>query len=604
MKKFFVSIVLILGVMAASFWGLQHKINTQISTEIEKLNNNGFIVKNEQTTNYIKTSANGYIQVAYPDKVASFVFGNIPDKELKEAIQEQYNLLDINEKESFFEGINFDYDFVIENFTQKLDFNIFFTKLSKKVMYNLEQDTENQDNKWLLELLKNKKLHVNINEKKEYKVSDIETILPQDEVMLTIRGFRGNEKQVLIDLFKITNADLTQKGFLLIKDINVDYIKEENKQTSKTLIKNIEFQENEDSFNIKNLVLNSIYEKNQVNINSKSEFGFDEVLAKIDSKNINLQKSFITFDVANLPIDKIDQMSEYLINQDFDSYLRILSQAGVTVNSKAEALNYEFNKQKFFETLKFDLSLKLKNKLPEENLKDASGVFETAKLVIDLDEKTALNLKTLLTLKQQNVEPINLDNNLKRFEVILKDEGLHINNQLFFENKALVIPSKNKIDKTKRNLSYEYKMINENLLKLDVKYSSGMQNISDGAILISFPELKDKTRIINNTTDSLQFVDFYEAQSELFDNISGQSIKSSYLLVEAWDDVWAENEEKTISLSIDVEGLDNLKVYLRAEAINELDSSSNQFEQIPEEGFLDEQNYPVQVLEISIPRVK
>ena len=51
------------------------------------------------------------------------------------------------------------------------------------MMYNLSQDAENETSKWLLDFLKDRKLQVNINEKKEYKVIDIDTVIP-DEVLL------------------------------------------------------------------------------------------------------------------------------------------------------------------------------------------------------------------------------------------------------------------------------------------------------------------------------------------------------------------------------------------------------------------------------------
>ena len=64
MKKIVGLIAVFLVVIVASvlFW-FQSKINDEISNKIAELNNNGFIVKHEQSTNYIKTTGKGDIEV-------------------------------------------------------------------------------------------------------------------------------------------------------------------------------------------------------------------------------------------------------------------------------------------------------------------------------------------------------------------------------------------------------------------------------------------------------------------------------------------------------------------------------------------------------------
>jgi hypothetical protein len=176
MKKKFLIVVVFLAIIAAVLFAFQSKINNEINSKIDELNNNGFIVKHQQSTNYINTSAKGEIEVVYPDKVASWIFNGIKDEELKKAIEEQYNLLAPNDKELLFSGTKFDYDFVFENLTSKINTNIYLTQLSKIAMNNLAQETDKPSSKWLLDFLKDKKLQVSINEKKEYKVADIDTI--------------------------------------------------------------------------------------------------------------------------------------------------------------------------------------------------------------------------------------------------------------------------------------------------------------------------------------------------------------------------------------------------------------------------------------------
>ena len=268
MKKKFLIVVVFLAIIAAVLFAFQSKINNEINSKIDELNNNGFIVKHQQSTNYINTSAKGEIEVVYPDKVASWIFNGIKDEELKKAIEEQYNLLAPNDKELLFSGTKFDYDFVFENLTSKINTNIYLTQLSKIAMNNLAQETDKPSSKWLLDFLKDKKLQVSINEKKEYKVADIDTIIPDENIIITIRGFQGNEKNLTINSFKISDMNMENRGLLLLNEIAINYEKNTNKESSKTLIKNIEFQEKDNIFNIKNLVINSSYQKDEVNINT------------------------------------------------------------------------------------------------------------------------------------------------------------------------------------------------------------------------------------------------------------------------------------------------------------------------------------------------
>ena len=160
MKKLVGLLVVVLIAMAGGAFWFQSKINETIANKVNELNNNGFVVKHEQSTNYIKTSAKGEVEINTPDKAISYILADMKNLELKKALELQYNELDSNTKSNLFEGIKFDYDFVFENFNGKVNSNIYLTNLSKKVMYNLAADTENETSKWLLDFLKNKKFQV------------------------------------------------------------------------------------------------------------------------------------------------------------------------------------------------------------------------------------------------------------------------------------------------------------------------------------------------------------------------------------------------------------------------------------------------------------
>lgn len=623
MKKKFLIVVVFLAIIAAVLFAFQSKINNEINSKIDELNNNGFIVKHQQSTNYINTSAKGEIEVVYPDKVASWIFNGIKDEELKKAIEEQYNLLAPNDKELLFSGTKFDYDFIFENLTSKINTNIYLTQLSKIAMNNLAQETDKPSSKWLLDFLKDKKLQVSINEKKEYKVADIDTIIPDENIIITIRGFQGNEKNLTINSFKISDMNMENRGLLLLNEITINYEKDTNKESSKTLIKNIEFQEKDNIFNIKNLVINSSYQKDEVNINTKSELGFDEVTTKnFNQEAVNLKNTLLTFNINNLPIKKLDEIALYLKDQKYEDYLKSLAQSGMVIESSGNASNYVINQQKILDTLKFNLTFKLNKNMVENEPKDVTDIFEDAKLTLDLDAPTAQNVKGLLDLKQNsNISFIDIDNNLKRFEAVLKNDGLYVNNQKVLEKNELAISAKDNTFQeevttedtsddlttkkvSQKSLTYNYKLLEGNLLELNIKYSPDMKVVSSGGISVSFPQFTDSKRIVKNTTKSFEEINFYNAGSQIWNGGLEQNIVSSYLLAEGWDNNWADGKDKEITLIIDVKDLETLEIYLRAGALNEKDALEKPSEIVPLSGELDQQNYPVEILEIPIFRVR
>ncbi len=496
-------------------------------------------------------------------------------------------------------------------------------------MNNLAQETEKKSSKWLLDLLKDKKLQVSINEKREYKVADIDTIIPDENIIITIRGFQGDEKNLAINSFKISDMNMENRALLLINEIAINYEKDENKESSKTLIKSIEFQEKDNILNIKNLLINSSYEKKDININTKSDLSFEELTTKnFNFESVNLKNTSLSFNINNLPIKKLDEIGLYIKDKRYEEYLKFLAQSGLEIQSTGNASNYLINQQRILDTLKFNLSFKLNKNMVENEPKDVTDIFEDVKLTVDLDASTAQNVKNLLDSKQNsNISFIDIDNNLKRFEAVLKEDGLYVNNQKVLEKNELAIPSEDNtfqedvnnesiennqntsddltIKKvSQKSLTYNYKLLDDNLLELNIKYSPSLKVVSSGGISVSFPQFTDSSKIIKNTTTSFNVINFYEAGSQIWNSNLQQNIASTYLLAEGWDSNWIDKKDKEITIIIDVKDLETLEIYLRAGALNEVDTSEKLSEIVPQTGEIDQQGYPVEILEIPIFRVR
>ncbi len=616
MKKLVLGAVAILVAVIAVVIGFKIKSDSLINAKIEELKNNGFVVKHQQSSNYLKTTGSGQIEVVYPDKVTTYLFSKIKNEEIKKTLEKQYSFLETVEKVEIFEGITFDYDFVINNLSFDANTNIYLSSLSKKAMYTLTQESTNiASSKWLLDFLKDKKLKVSIDKNANYKIADIDTVIPE-LMFLTIRGLEGNSKNMKLGLLKLSGTEKSDKDFFQLNDLNVDYNFDDKKEISSSTIKNIEFQDFDNSFNIKNILINSNTIKDEVNISGKSEIGFDEVNVKKYGEEVaNLKKTTLNFTVDKLPIKKLDEITSYLEDENYKDYVKTLFQSGISVSSNGSATTYMIKGQKIFDTLKYDLSLGLNKNSSIEDAKNVKDIFETIKLVINLDNETAQNLKNLLNLKQPDsqVDFIDGENNLKKFEAELKTDGVYVNGKKVLEEKELELPKKKSFDDSQylgqntngKGVFYDYELIGDNLLKVTFRYVPDMSTITSGGISVSFPELKDATRIKKHTTNSFEKINFYDAGSEIWNGGLEKNIISSYLLVEGWDENWTDATiEKEFSLEIDVKDLDVLQINLRGGALNDTNNGEKASEIVPVDGELDQQNYPIQIADIEIYSLK
>ncbi len=615
MKKSVVWTLAILGVLIAIVVGLKFSIDKKITSKIDELNSNGFAVKHQQSTNYFRTNGNGEIEIVYPDKVASYIFSGIKNEEMKKNLEMQYSLLDANAKEMIFEGVKLEYDFSIINLSAELSANIYFTSFSKKAMYNLNQEQDDEISKWMLNFLKDKKIKITIDEKGNYKLADIDTVIP-NEVFITVRGVGGNSKAFRFPFMKISDAKTSSKDLLQLTNLFIDFDIDAKKQNSKTFIENIEVQNGLSNVNIKNILVNSVSEKIDSIINAKSEFGFDEILVKNGNEPMAyLRNTNFSLNVNKFPVKTFEEIKKIIDDKKVDEYLKTISQAGASLASAGSAYKYEINNQKVFDNLKYEFSVQLSDNPTIDNAKGIKDILGKAKLTIDMDEQTASNFKGLLSLqiKNSDFDFINASANLKRIEAELKDDGVYINGKKVLEEKDLLFPEKKSyistdpmLDKlsTGKGVFCDYELINENLVRVNFRYTTNLKGISSGGISVSFPQFKDGSKIVKNSTNSFQKINFYNAGNEIWNGAEEKNIISSYLLVEGWDEKWSDiNVEKEFSLWINVKGLDVLQINLRGGALNE-GSTQNSSEIVPVDGELDQQGYPVQIEDIDLTTLR
>lgn len=631
MKKIFLGLAIVIIVIGAICLGLRSAVNSKIQSKVEELNKNGFLVSHEHSFDHYQTIGKGKIEIIYPDKVASYLFSKIEDEDTKKSLEKQYNLLDRATKDRVFEGITFDYNFVMNNISSKLDLDLYLTNLSQRAMYKLEQTySYAPQTNWLKPLLENKKIHLNIDENKNFKLDDINITIPNDS-FITIRGVYGTQNNIKVALLKIADVydDSYTKGSLLIDNLAFDYNSQKEKKSSKLDIENLEFMDYTNVVSIKNLILDSQSLQDKDNISGNSKISFDELNIVKDnklyltssSKNIGLNKTSLDIAFDKIPYKKYEEMLSSISDKDFlqkyDDFMKAVSQNGFQMTINGVSNNFKIDENKYFNTLKFNSTFKMNQKFDSmNNIKSIKDIFEVAKATLDIDADSVKSLSSLL--KDEEFKAIDIENNQKRFEIELKDDGLYFNSKKFLDQKDLEFSSLNTLGNSvlaeNGKVVSSYELIDKNLLRVTFKYTTKLENVTAGGLAVSFPQLKDASKIKAHNTKSFDKIDYYKGGQEIYSGMLGKNVKAEYLMVEGWDKSWTDTkQEKEFSLDIDISELKKdysyLEINLRGGSLNEnvATTSPKYSEIVPNESqsfTTDQQSYPVNIADIYLLDLK
>ncbi|MCG3656192.1 hypothetical protein [Aliarcobacter butzleri] len=631
MKKIFLGLAIVIIVIGAICLGLRSTVNSKIQSKIEELNKNGFLVSHEHSFDHYQTIGKGKIEIIYPDKVASYLFSKIEDEDTKKSLEKQYNLLDRATKDRVFEGVTFDYNFVMNNISSKLDLDLYLTNLSQRTMYKLEQTySYAPQTNWLKPLLENKKIHLNIDENKNFKLDDINITIPNDS-FITIRGVHGKQNNIKVALFKIADVydDSYTKGSLLIDNLAFDYSSQKEKKSSKLDIENLEFIDYTNVVSIKNLILDSQSLQDKDNISGNSKISFDELNIVKDnklyltssSKNIGLNKTSLDIAFDKIPYKKYEEMLSSISDKDFlqkyDDFMKAVSQNGFQMTINGASNNFKIDENKYFNTLKFNSTFKMNQNFDSMNkIKSIKDIFEVVKATLDIDADSVKSLSSLL--KDEEFKAMDIENNQKRFEIELKDDGLYFNSKKFLDQKDLEFSSLNTLGTSvlaeNGKVVSSYELVDKNLLRVTFKYTTNLENVTAGGVAVSFPQLKDASKIKAHNTKSFDKIDYYKGGQEIYSGMLGKNVKAEYLMVEGWDKNWTDTkQEKEFSLDIDISELKKdysyLEINLRGGSLNEnvATTSPKYSEIVPNESqsfTTDQQSYPVNIADIYLLDLK
>ncbi|WP_418185838.1 hypothetical protein ACNSOS_02620 [Aliarcobacter vitoriensis] len=640
MKKIVISIVAIFIALFLICFMITSSVKSSIQSKVDELNSNGFYVTNKNYSGFFKTKGKGKIEVSNASKAIEYFMNKKENSQMKDEFDTLLKLLSKEDKDSLINGLTFDYDFVVSNFSSKMNLNLYLTKLPIKNTYNLMKNSYAIST--INEMLKNKEIQVNIDEKGKFKVSDF-TFIAQTGGIYTVRGMKGDDKSLQISFidFEIGNYYLDDK--IVMEDINFFYSEDKNKKIdSKFDIGNLKYKNTYtlNEFDIKNLKISSFSIPNGDYLKGDTKISFDSLnfkntdyYTKEDKNSTNLKNTSFLVAYDKLPYKEYKEFTKSLgieaysltpttKTQEADKkFFEVLAKSDLTININGESKDLDVDKNSLYKSLKLSGNLVLSKELDFNKIDILNDIFSVLKADIEIDKESVD--KSLQSLDENLKSQLKFENasdeNFKKLQVELKEDGLYTNGILTLPKAELkLFPNKYKPyaydtnssydgkESSMDNVSYTYELVSPNLLRVNFKYKTGLKDVSSGGISVSFPQFKDDTRVKAKNTKTFEKLDVYKKGDTLYSGLLKENVTGEYLMIEGWDASWSDkNIEKEFSVDLDITDLSNvLEINLRGYSTqaNKID-----YELIPNQNqsfTQDQQTYPIKIADIDLYSLK
>ncbi|WP_419677575.1 hypothetical protein ACN2EN_07745 [Aliarcobacter lanthieri] len=637
MKKIVLIIVAIFVALLLICFTITSTTKSSIQSKVDELNNNGFYVTNKNYSSFFNTKGKGKIEITDAVKAIDYLLSKKANNELKEEIITLLSSIENDDKKEVLNGLTFDYNFVVSKLGSNLDLNLYLTKLPIKYTYNAMKNS--YSNSTISEMAKNRDVHINIDEKGNFSISDF-TFISQNNGIYTFRGIKGNQNSITIPLldFEIGNYYLDDK--IVLENVYFSYNEDKNKKVdSKFDIGSLKYKNvyllNE--YDIKNLKVHSSSVLNGDDLKGDTKISFDELnfkntdyYTKNDKNSTSLKNTSLTIAYDKLPYKEYKEFTKSLgieayslqptaNTKDSDKkFLEVLTKSDLTININGESKDLNVDKNSLYKDLKLSGNLILNKNLDLFNIHTLNDIFSTLKANIEVDKESIE--KSIQTFDEELKGKLKFENandeNFKKLEIELKEDGLYVNNILTLKKDKLKLYSNNynsygyndtyssydgkesNID----NVSYSYELVSPNLLRVNFKYKTGLKDISSGGISVSFPQFKDDTRVKAKNTKTFKKLDVYKSGDTLYSGLLKENITGSYLMIEGWDEDWNDkNIEKELSVDLDITDLNNvLEINLRGYST---EANKFDYELVPNQNqsfTQDQQTYPIKISDIDL----
>jgi hypothetical protein len=143
-------------------------------------------------------------------------------------------------------------------------------------------------------------------------------------------------------------------------------------------------------------------------------------------------------------------------------------------------------------------------------------------------------------------------------------------------------------------MKLEVKRIAPDKIELTLMARNDEYDISKGGLSLSFPQIKEKSEIIEKSNKGFDKLSLYHKGSSVYHFKSKKNQKSDYLLVEGEAKKWKDNEEKSMKIVVKIpKNTKSFDIKLRATLLK-----NKKILQIPFDGVEGQQgvvNYQVKI---------
>ncbi|OCL90783.1 MULTISPECIES: hypothetical protein [Arcobacteraceae] len=440
-KKIIISLIVVVAILAASCFALKKSVNSKIEAKIEEIRSSGFNISYNERFSIFSVKADGKLEITNSKEALNYIVSLQEYEEQREDLQrvvesiDEYTLMDI------FEGMVYDYDFSVNLISSGVDLNLYLTKLSSSLMEEIENARDQQKVQILVDMLENRDIHFNIDEKLNYKFKDID--LSNEDFQIVLKGLYGTKNSTNIDLYEF---NVPEEGLnLKLEKIKVYYEENSKKEMiSKFSVEKINFFAERFDFELNKLNLDS-YSKTLENLlASKTNISFDkfslnrvnyyaEEELKTELNNINLN-----IDLNQFPFQEYKDFLNAYATMNIDMYnffekgqilLQAISEAKSNINIKASSKDFILENLNIFKELGIDGDILVSPNLAEMNFSTPNNLFDKLYFEIKVDKESVQNAINNGNFNRNDEIRIieTEDKKYNLFKIELKEKGVFVN---------------------------------------------------------------------------------------------------------------------------------------------------------------------------------
>ncbi|OCL90433.1 hypothetical protein [Aliarcobacter thereius] len=440
-KKVIISLIVVVAILVAACFALRSSVNSKIESKIEEIKNSGFNVSYNKRFSIFSVKADGEVEITNPKEALTYLVSLQEYEEQRENLQrvvesfDEYILMDI------LQGMVYEYNFNLNLLSSGLDLNVYLTQFSDTLMQELENARDKQKVQVLIDMLENRDIHFNIDEKLNYKIKDID--LSNEDFQMILKGVNGTKNSTNIDLYEF---NVPEDGVNIKLEKIKAYYEENIKKdmNSNFSIEKINFFSDRFDFELNKLKITSFSEILENLMDNKTNIAFDnfylnrvnyyeEVELKTEINNVDLN-----FDLKKFPDQEYKDFLNAYATMNIDMYnffekgqilLQAISEAKSNINIKASSKDFILENLNIFKELGIDGDILVSPNLAEMNFSTPNNLFDKLYFEIKVDKESVQNAINNGNFNRNDEIRIieTEDKKYNLFKIELKEKGVFVN---------------------------------------------------------------------------------------------------------------------------------------------------------------------------------